>query len=321
MNFKKIAYSEYELVPKNNSMPIRAGALLRFEFDHGFGYADCHPWTQFGDKALSEQLKAISKGEFTRLTSRSIEFAKLDYEARIKKDNLLASLDIPRSHFLITNLDSVNDMQLNDLWTEGFRELKIKVGKDPKEEPQKLNTLFASGKPWSLRFDFNSSLNIDQLREWQAKLDLEIYAKIEYIEDPINGTAEEWFELQDELGVTFARDLSEVKNNEAHYFVRVVKPAVQDLLETIKEEPESVELVVTTYMDHPIGQACAAYAAGLLHKQMADRCLLPGLMHHHVYQPNSFSELLVSRGPLFKPVDGTGFGFDTLLERLTWKPL
>lgn len=318
-DFNRISISPYVL--KFRTGKVRHGSLLKFEFENGIGYADCHPWTEFGDLSLEEQLTYLKQGRLTSLTKRSLAFAKLDSQGRVEKKNCLAGLDIPRSHFLVTALDSLSDEKLNELWAEGFREIKLKLGRDLEKEIGLVNNLFSASKSFHLRFDFNGLPNIDNFRDFISKLDLNIFSQIEYIEDPIGSEAQEWFELQDELGVTLARDLVSVESNEAHYFVRVAKPAVQDVFQLLQDEPQSVEMVVTSYMDHPLGQATAAYTAALLHEKIPDRCLLPGLLHHHVYEPNEFSELLTNRGPMFKPIEGSGFGFDQLLERQPWKSL
>lgn len=318
-DFKKVSYSPYELNFRTGQS--RHGVLLRFEFSEGLGYADCHPWPNFGDLSLADQLKNLSLGILTNLTSCSLACAKIDRDGRMAKTNCLSDLEIPRSHYLITSLERLTETKLNDLWTDGFRELKIKVGRDPVNEVAQINSLFKSSKLFQLRFDFNGLPSIDETRDFISKLDPKITTQIEFIEDPISGEAGEWFELQDELGHTLARDLMDVANSEAHYFVRVAKPAVQDVLQLVREEPQSVELVVTSYMDHPLGQAHAAFTAAMLHKKIPDRVLLPGLLHHHVYEPNSFSEMLSNRGPVFKAIEGTGFGFDQLLESQPWKTL
>lgn len=317
--FRSVSYSPYQLNFKTGN--TRSGALLRFEFEDSVGFSDCHPWPEFGDEPLEQQIKKLSQNSLTKLTERSAFLAHLDSQARREQKNLLADLDIPRSHFLVTTLDSLNDERLNELWNEGFRELKLKLGRNLETELERLNSIFVQSKSFHLRFDFNGLPQAEQLKNFLAKLELSIYSQIEYIEDPVGLHPQEWFELQDGLGVTFARDLVDVPNSEAHYFVRVAKPAVQDVFMLLKEEPESVEMVVTSYMDHPVGQVGAAYIASLLHNKIPDRCLLPGLLHHHVYEKNPYSEFLTQRGPKFQIVEGTGFGFDQLLAREQWKKL
>ena len=74
-------------------------------------------------------------------------------------------------------------------------------------------------------------------------------------------------------------------------------------------------IVITSYMDHPMGQFGAAYFAAL---HPAPRC---GLFTHVLYEKNEFSERIVSDGARLLAPEGTGIGFDDLLEHLPWKRL
>jgi len=91
--------------------------------------------------------------------------------------------------------------------------------------------------------------------------------------------------------------------------VLVVKPAIQDIPQTNKE------VVITSYMDHPVGQFGAAYFAA---KFPSHRC---GLFTHVLYERNEFIEAIRSDGARLLPPQGTGVGFDELLEKLPWKKL
>jgi O-succinylbenzoate synthase len=92
--------------------------------------------------------------------------------------------------------------------------------------------------------------------------------------------------------------------------VLVVKPAIQEV------PTDERELVVTSYMDHPVGQLFAAYVAATT--KTSDRC---GLLTHLVYEPNAFSERLRIDGMRLVPPGGNGIGFDDLLENLAWRKL
>jgi O-succinylbenzoate synthase len=71
-------------------------------------------------------------------------------------------------------------------------------------------------------------------------------------------------------------------------------------------------------MDHPIGQFGAAYVAALNKDKLSARC---GLFTHVLYEKNEFIERIRSDGARLLPPEGTGIGFDDLLERLPWKKL
>ena len=76
-------------------------------------------------------------------------------------------------------------------------------------------------------------------------------------------------------------------------------------------------------MDHPLGQCWAAYNAAVFYTgKPAEEVPLCGLVTHHVYRPNAFSEELgMDITPEFPVPKGTGLGFDHLLASLPWKKL
>jgi hypothetical protein len=90
----------YTLTPKRRLSGItrpglREGALIR----DGDGVADVHPWPELGDAPLDEQLVRLARGETPPLTARSLEFARIDKEARVRGESLFAGLQIPASHW------------------------------------------------------------------------------------------------------------------------------------------------------------------------------------------------------------------------------
>ena len=94
--------------------------------------------------------------------------------------------------------------------------------------------------------------------------------------------------------------------------VLIVKPAVQELPRI------ALPIVITSSMDHPVGQFGAAYVAAK-HASLIDaRC---GLFTHVLYEPNEFSEAIRTDGSRLLPPAGTGVGFDALLERMPWERL
>lgn len=99
-------------------------------------------------------------------------------------------------------------------------------------------------------------------------------------------------------------------------------------------------IIVTSYMEHPVGQVWAAYSSMLLNRALAkilatpgpvdllneeDRNRLPlaGLVTQHLYEETPFSDYMGEATPEF-PVThegDTGLGFDSLLDELDWKAL
>jgi O-succinylbenzoate synthase len=102
----------------------------------------------------------------------------------------------------------------------------------------------------------------------------------------------------------------------------VVKPAVIDPAAAMEHAWETGKrLVVTSCMDHAIGQMYAAWMAagceGFL-QELAGDC---GLLTHELFEPDPFFECLAREGDRLLPPEGTGLGFDDLIEGLPWKKL
>ena len=81
------------------------------------------------------------------------------------------------------------------------------------------------------------------------------------------------------------------------------------------------KLVVTSYMEHPLGQVSAAWEAAKLNVQFPGAIGICGLQTHQLFTPSEFSERLGRWSPSFRSPGGTGFGFDDLFEKLPWKRL
>ncbi len=275
----------YTLVPRRALSPIagarpREGALLR----DGDGFADIHPWPELGDVPLGQQLAMLARGETTPLTRRSIEMARIDGAARARRVSLFDGLIIPRSHWPGTDPPP------------GFDTVKLK-GIDQ----------IPSGV--RLRIDFNGSLSPEAFMLIAAGLPSE---RIDFVEDPCEYDAAVWTALREQTGLRLALDRPSMCGGSpppSAVDVLVVKPAIED----VPRDPR--EIVITSTMDHPIGQFGAAYFAA---KFGAARC---GLFTHVLYQSNEFIDRIRSDGARLLPPEGTGIGFDDLLERLPWKTL
>lgn len=292
-----------------SSKGIRKGALLRLTFEDGLtGYADCHPWPELGDKSLDDQLSLLKQGIWTTLTHQSCRFARLDAEARAAGVNLLEGLPIPPSHYLVQNLAELTTKGIGLIEKEGFSHLKVKVGREIVNDSLPLMCLMTeSGLQW--RLDFNGCLSEAECRTFLKKI-MPYSQQIDFIEDPFPYDPAAWRAIQSDYPISLACDrmaLEAIGNPQAAR-VLILKPAIQS------EEPfllgcRGQRLIVTSYLDHPLGQTTAAYIAAKL--KLPDIC---GLLSHRVYLSTPFSSSLSQEGPLFHTVGGTGFGFDELLK-------
>lgn len=287
----KIKFSPYQLkgIPPFKS---REGVLLRVETEEGsVGYSDVHPWSELGDKPLNEQLSLLKMGAKTPLTKRSLYFAEKDANARASGKHLIEHLEIPPSHWLLKSPE--------DVIPEDFTTVKIKAG--PSDDLKSMMSSLPGHV--KIRIDFNNKHTFDSFSKFIQTIP-EFWERIDFIEDPFIYNKKKW----ESMPVPLAGDFQEKRGP-----IAIVKPAVDDFEGFLSCD----RIIVTSYLDHPIGQLGAAYTAGHLKKR--EVC---GLLSHLVYEKNAFSERLKNNGPnLIVPKEGTGFGFDDLLENLSWTPL
>lgn len=305
----------------------REGALLRFTTDTGHGYADLHPWPELGDVALEAQLKLLASGKPTSQAQRSLAIAAADAEARLAKRSLFAGLQIPPSHLGVSETIRLFGLDLARLWTEGFREIKVKCGRDLRTEAEHCNR-FATGegKAFRLRLDFNESCSLADFELFLSLLLPDTLAALDFIEDPMLFSESAWLAANQKHRVRLALDRGGIQSPD--YFksdavdVIIAKPALLELAPVATLAANFMKrLVVTSNFDHPLGQMAAAWEAARVyaeHPLLVDSC---GLLTHDIYEANAFSEQLRAVGPQLQALDDVGLGFTSTLESLDWLPL
>jgi o-succinylbenzoate synthase len=185
--------------------------------------------------------------------------------------DLFDGLTIPRSHW--PGADP----------PEGFDTVKIKMP----------GGVLPDG--YRLRLDFNN--DGDAFARVAPALPRE---RIDFVEDPCPYDPAKWRSLRAQTGLRFALD-RHVATDAVD--VLVVKPAVQDVPKA------DIPIIITSYMDHPIGQLHAAYVAA----NSRETC---GLVTHVLYESDPFIERMQIKDARLIPPD-----FTDLLEALPWKRL
>ena len=71
------------------------GALLRV----GEGVGCLHPWPEFGDAPVEEQLRLLREGGSSKVIERARRMAAIDGAARRTGKRLFEGLEIPPSHY------------------------------------------------------------------------------------------------------------------------------------------------------------------------------------------------------------------------------
>jgi len=298
------------------------GALIRVgEAEGCHGYGCIHPWPELGDQDLDETLHLLAKGERTALSARALACASMDREARSEGRNLFDGLTVPRSHATLM----MNDADFKTAVEAGFEIVKVKVGRDLPAEIEFIRAQSARCPKVKWRLDFNGSQGRESVEKFLLELSEDVRGKIDFIEDAylLNDSSE-----SSELGsydIPMAVD-RDVENANAsiggNFGVAIVKPAVNEMMPILKRaHDERRRVVFTSYMDHPLGQCFAAWEAASAMKAYPDLVDTCGLVTHGLFEPNTFTERLGKPEPEFHPPEGTGLGFDDLLNNLPWAPL
>src|SRR5439155_23755503 len=157
-----------------------------------------------------------------------------------------------------------------------------------------------------LRIDYNATLTADEFLREAESLPQD---RIDFIEDPCPYDGPTWRMLRERTGLRLALDRTFATEG---VDVLVLKPAIQDV-DSFILHPSS--FILTSYMDHPVGQLGAAFIAATHDVGVC------GLITHVLFEPNAFSERLRIDGTRLVPPSGTGIGFDDLLQKLPWRSL
>lgn len=287
------------------------GALIRMD---GVGVGCVHPWPELGDASLEEELTALASGRPLQLGRCALVCAAWDSLARREKRSLFAGLSIPDSHWTVGHRDDPAAVV-----KQGFSVAKLKIGPDVRKSVAEVERWASSEGLKNLRLDANESLTPAEFGDFSQQLSDAARHKVEFVEDPTPVDAEQWRQQESETGLVLALDRA--ADGALWTGVRIVKPARCELVEIDKLLKNKAEKVIfTSYMDHAIGQAWAAFVAAKYahHPKVSPHA---GLMTHPLFEPDSFFERLRCEGPRLLPPAGTGLGFDDLLDKLPWTPL
>jgi o-succinylbenzoate synthase len=301
-----------------NAVSVRRefpGALLHI----GDGFAAVHPWTEFGDAPLEDQLSILAQGGSTPLLERALHMAAVDGAARRAGVSLFQDLHVPPSHYSWSMAQPVMP-QIDLLKRSGFDTVKLKGLANYGETKGFMESLAKAMPELRLRVDFNGCLDARTFGKFVEFLPLRVYRQLDLIEDPCPYSAEVWDHARSRWGVRLALDKG-WRAGTTGFDAVVVKPARRDW-RIVAEKHPGVPLMLTSAMDHPLSQSYAAYEAALAWQQFGENLELTGLCTQHLFEPDAFTErLTVSSGVLQADRQGTGLGFDDLLLHLDWELL
>lgn len=298
----------------------RRGALIKVGFDDGAtGYADLHPWEAFGHPPLEAHLVSLTTNQATPLANLVLRHARTDAAARRAGLSLFDGLPEVRSHALFTDWTNAPREAFERCAGAGYTSVKLKIGKNPEREAAALNAI--ADLPLRWRLDANAASTTDALL---VNLTRVARANIEFLEDPCPYDPDAWSTLAEREKLPLALDW-ELPVSPPPWpgaQILVIKPASQDAFPlALAAAHAGMEIVVTHSMDHPLGQAVALWTAMRLRQRHGELVRDGGLQATGLYEPDDFTAQIKTDGPRVVPPQGTGFGFDALLERLAWQPL
>lgn len=293
------------------------GALIRV----GSGFGCVHPWPEFGDVPVEEQLRLLAEGITTPVTAMALRCAEIDGAAREAGVSLFDDLEIPQSHYS-WSFAQATEPQIQRVISEDWPALKAKGYANYGETRRFLELCARAGEKsgLKLRVDFNGCLDARGFSQFIEFMPLRTYKQLDLIEDPFPYDASLWKEAQQRWDVKLALDKGWRDGTEGFSSV-VVKPARRDWRVVAERHPQH-SLMLTSAMDHALGQMFAAYEAAMAKEEIGERVGLCGLCTQHLFEGDGFFERVQSPGGRLQPdFDGGGLGFGEVLERLPWRRL
>ncbi len=284
------------------SRRVYEGVLVR----SGSGFGCLHPWPELGDPTLEECLMDLTGPCHSALVRRTMECVALDGAAREAGRSLFDGLTIPKSHATLMKLTRKG---LEEAIMRGFTHVKVKVGRDLPVELEEVRRLMQEFPGLRWRVDFNGTGDWEKLVDLFSKWTEDEKGCLDFLEDPCVFDQTEWRMLGDEIGIPLANDRWMVADDGSSTYL-VLKPAV-DRVEGVEDLGQG--FIVTSYLDHPLGQVYAALHAGRI--GVEEVC---GLQTHGVFEESEFSECLGEVRPAFGVPEGIGLGFGEILEKMYW---
>lgn len=318
-----IHYHPYTLYSRGalNAVSVRRefhGALVRVE--EGIGCL--HPWPEFGDAPVEDQLQFLREGGTSKVIERALHMAAVDGEARRQGVSLFEGLEIPPCHWS-WDQNQPSNMQMLRVIEEGWGAIKTKGWGNVGEVLRWLDS-FASkstGRQVRLRVDFNSCLEPYQFRNFMEWMTPRVRERLDFVEDPFPYDPQKWAKMQADYGVRLALD-KQLRGSVEGFEVAVLKPGRREWRELTEGLPDRTRVVMTSAMDHAIGQSFAAWEAAVAWQELGDRMDLCGLCTEHLFAEDAFFARLKSHGGILSvDREGTGLGFDDVLRNLPWKSL
>ncbi len=321
----KIYYSHYKFEPEHKRSALdknkaSEGWLLKLQSGDEEGFANLHAHG-FDDFNLDEVKALLLKKEIHPALGLAINYAEQDLQSRRLKYDSLASAFLIENHYSGGPLLNFDVSRLPQLYTSGFRIIKIKLGLD-REREEKLLTEMAKEpvlQKLKLRLDFNSSYTAEDFTAWLESHKL-LLERVDFIEDPTEYDSAKWSAWRKKFKVNLALDLwnQSLRSEWSGASHLIFKPARMNAIEFLKQlkDVKDYKFVVTHFLDHSVGVATAAATALKMKFFIKDKLIECGLIPTH--EKDSWVE---SKGPHLVMQTHFGIGFNEELAKIKWSTL
>lgn len=322
MEITKLQISPYALTPKLapnrlTSAKPRDGVLLRVFFEglHLPGHADLFPWVELGDLPLGLQLETLKERTPLPLAAASVLWAFEEAKARAKKEAFFPGTDI-ESHATLVERSLPQSVPF----------AKLKISDVDAQDWGPVEAFMRQHPLTKFRLDFNGLFDDFDLADlFWSKVSDDIKAQIDFLEDPfcddLMGDPDVHEVFTDAM---IAVDRSRAPDAIANAHIRVLKPITfaPDFLLSEAMDFRG-KLVVTSSMDHPLGQLIALRGAQLIQKSCPEKMLAAGLLTHSLYEIHQASDWVHTKGRCLqaKPTGLPGWGLQRELDALVWTDL
>jgi O-succinylbenzoate synthase len=324
MNISYSLYTLKPLQPLNSLVALsdRNGLLLKIEWPDGLiGYGDLHPWPELGDASWEDQLAGLRQGRISSMLEQSIWLARRDAVLRKQGKNIFEGLPTVKNNYLVSDASTEPPGLITKLKAEGFETVKVKVGRNLKVEGELISQLGRDGA-FKVRIDFNGAGTWQTYEKFMSGLDKVALQRVQYVEDPFQYDEQAWVEARKFCPLAIDNQFHRVNFKtlkSCPFDIVILKPAKMDVNSITQESVvRDLKMVVTSYMDHPVGVMHALSVACELKKIYPQRMLDPGCLTMRLFQMDSYSAEVVVTGPYLKRTQGRGIGFDQLLAKESW---
>ncbi|MEZ4815790.1 MAG: enolase C-terminal domain-like protein [Bdellovibrionota bacterium] len=288
------------------------GALL----EEGGAYSLIQPWVSLGDPSLSLHLEDLKGKRSLPLTQRALEIMAMDKKAKDQKYTLIPQ-SVPASHVLVGD-----EFLIEAELLMGVRTFKIKIGDDLEKELSLLNEIESKMNlgAFHLRLDANMKFSLESAKRFFSQLSEKLLCAIEFVEDPLRGTEGEWRDFADNFNLKIAHDFAPAEFREVAD-VWVLKPSRQNPWPWVEKAAHDLRrIVITTALDHPLGQVIAAYEASKILERdplLIDDCGLLSQKQVGIESPLKRNGAYLDCSDL----NGYGFALGSMLSKLKWEDL